>query len=125
MKTRLSTKIESLKWIAQVVGLWTTGGLVIFTIVEVLPNINTGKAEIFVPLLPLIFLGVVGYIISFNRELAGGAMLLAGGLSAVFYILLMVKDVQASIILGLPLAVSGILYLIHWSMLYSRHHRHP
>jgi hypothetical protein len=125
MKTIQSTKIESLKWIAQVVGLWTTGGLVIFTIVEVLPNINTGKAEIFVPLLPLIFLGVVGYIISFNRELAGGAMLLAGGLSAVFYILLMVKDVQASIILGLPLAVSGILYLIHWSMLYSRHHRHP
>jgi hypothetical protein len=124
MKTGLSTKLESIKWIAQVVGFWTTGGLVLFTLMEVLPNINNGKAETLIPLLPLVFLGVVGYIVSFSRELAGGAMLLAGGLSSVLYILLMVKDPQAALILGLPLVVSGILYLVHWTLLYSKHHKH-
>ena len=124
MKTKVSTSIESLKWIAQIVGFATTSGLLIFTFGVVLPAINDGRANMVIPMLPLLALGIVGYAISWQRELAGGAMLVAGGLSSVLYILLMIKNQEIAFIMGVPLTISGILYLIHWSLLYSKHHNH-
>lgn len=124
MKTKSSTTVESLKWVAQILGFWTTCGLLFFTFTEVIPRIKDGGANVVIPMLPLLALGIAGYILSWYRELAGATMLLAGGISSVLYILLMIKDTQIAAIMGLPLAISGILYLIHWILLFSRHHKH-
>ena len=122
MKTKVSTTIESLKWIAQVVGFATTSGLIAFTFSEVLPGIVNGRADLVIPMLPLLALGIAGYFISWRRELAGGSMLFAGGLSSVLYILLMIKNQEIALIIGVPLTLSGILYLR--SLLFSKHHKH-
>ncbi len=124
MKTRNSTSTELLKWSAQAIGFFTTGSLIIFTFTEVFPAMKDGRANMVVPLLPLLTLGIVGYFLSFQRELAGGTMLLAGGSSAVLYILLMIRNEQAALILGVPLVMTGILYLVHWLLLYRKHHGH-
>ena len=124
MKAKTLGSLESIKWVAQIVGFATTSGLIIFTFYEVLPAIGGGRADIVIPMLPLLMLGIIGYFVSLYRELAGGAMLFAGGLSSVLYILLMIKNVEIAFIMGVPLAISGILYLIHWSLLFSKHHNH-
>ncbi|MBL7815810.1 MAG: hypothetical protein JNL70_12420 [Saprospiraceae bacterium] len=124
MKTKSSNTIESLKWGAQIVGFATTAGLLFFTFAEVLPGISHGRAAMVIPMLPLLALGIIGYFVSWYRELAGGSMLLAGGLSSVLYILLTIKNQEIAFIMGVPLTISGILYLIHWSILYGKHHRH-
>ena len=124
MKTKSATSVESLKWGAQIIGFWTTASLLLFTFTEVVPRISDGGAALFIPMLPLLALGVSGYILSWYRELAGATMLLAGGLSSVLYILLMIHDTQTALIIGLPLALSGILYLIHWMLQFSKHHNH-
>jgi hypothetical protein len=124
MKAKSSTSVESFKWLAQIIGFWTTASLLLFTFIEVIPRIDDGGAILFIPMLPLLALGVSGYILSWYRELAGATMLVAGGLSSVLYILLMIKDTQTALIIGLPLALSGILYLIHWTIQFRKHHNH-
>jgi hypothetical protein len=124
MKTKTLGSLESIKSLAQIVGFATTSGLILFLFAEVLPGIRDGRADIVIPMLPLLILGIVGYFISLYRELAGGAMLVAGGLSSVLYILLTIKNPEIALIMGVPLAISGILYLIHWSILFKKHHTH-
>ncbi len=65
MKTKTLGSLESIKWIAQIVGFATTSGLIIFLFAEVIPGIRDGRADIVIPMLPLLILGIVGYFISF------------------------------------------------------------
>lgn len=122
MKTK--SYLDFIKWAAQGIGFLTTAGLVIYLFSDVVPGMSGGRANAFIPMLPLILLGVSGYIISFYRELAGSTMMLAGGTSTVLYVLLAIQNTTAAIILGAPLALAGALYLWHWSLQYGMHHRH-
>ncbi len=123
-KTSTSTLVQILKWTAQGIGFLTTGSLILFTLTEVFPAMKDGRANMVIPMLPLLALGIIGYFISFKRELVGGSMLFAGGSSAVLYILLVLNNEQAALILGVPLAIAGLLYLIHWMLLFGKHHGH-
>lgn len=122
MKTK--AYLNFLKWAAQGIGFLTTAGLTIYLFSDVIPGMSHGRANAFVPILPLIFLGVSGFIISFYRELAGSTMMLAGGTSTVLYVLLAIQNQTAAMILGAPLALAGALYLWHWSLQFGMHHRH-
>jgi hypothetical protein len=116
--------LDFIKWSAQTIGFFTSTSLVIYLLTDVFPGIRSGRADAFIPLLPLIALGLLGFVISWYRELAGATMLLAGGTATVLYVLLAVQNQEAAMILGLPLAVSGALYLLHWFWQFGIHQHH-
>lgn len=122
MKTK--SYLDFIKWTAQIIGFMTTAGLSIYLFTDVIPGLSNGRANAFIPILPLIALGMAGYILSWYRELAGATMLLAGGTSTVLYVLLAIQNQTAAMILGAPLALAGALYLWHWSWQFGVHHRH-
>lgn len=113
----------SVKWLARVIGFLACGFFLLFIIGEGMPSIIRGQAKELLPFLPLLITGILGYIIAWFSELAGGVLLIASGVAMATYLLLILiggsHNLKAALIYGAPFVITGILFIIFW-WLYRR-----
>ena len=103
-----------IKWTARIIGFAACTLFLIFFIQEGIPDIKEGKANDLIPFLFLFVLTVVGYIAAWFSHFWGGLALLSGGIGMWGYQLAFNHAGRFAIVLGLPFAIAGFLFLIYW-----------
>jgi hypothetical protein len=111
-----SQQLRPYKILAQTAGMAVCLFIVFFAIGEVLPDIKKDEGDTFSKFLPLILVlfPVIGYIISWFKELPGAVIMVAGGVVLTVYFL-MNRELTTALLYGLPFIIAGGLYLLHIS----------
>lgn len=111
-----SQQVRPYKMLAQTAGMAVCLFMVFFAIGEILPAIKKDESNDWYKFLPLVLVlfPVLGYIISWFKELPGAVIMLAGGIILAGYFLIK-DDTGMALIYGLPFMIAGALYLLHIS----------
>jgi len=119
-----SQQVRPYKILAQTAGMAVCLFMIFFAIGEVLPAIKKDESNDWNKFLPLamVLFPVLGYIISWAKELAGAIIMLLGGIILAGYFL-MDGNTSMALIYGLPFMIAGALYLLHISKRKKLHHK--
>jgi hypothetical protein len=105
-------RIKPYKTIAQTLGMAVCLFLLLFVMGQGLPANLKGTDNGWTIFIPLMLLPVVGFIISWFKELPGTAIMIAGGLVLMVYFIIQ-KDLTTALVYGLPFMIVGSLFLLH------------
>lgn len=85
-----------------------------FLIGEGLENILRGEGKDLLPFLPFLFLAIIGYFLTWNREYLGGILAIIGGVAMAAFHLVASNGENwiIAIVYGAPYLVSGVISLI-------------
>jgi hypothetical protein len=105
-------RIKPYKTMAQTIGMAVCLFFLLFIIGQGLPAHLKRDDNGWMIFIPLILLPVLGYIISWFKELPGTALMIAGGMVLLVYFLIN-NDLTLAIVYGLPFMIVGSLFLLH------------
>ncbi len=105
-------RVKPYKILAQTAGMVVCLFFVLFVIREEMPLIAKEEGNAVLGFLPFILLPVIGYIISWFKELPGTMIMIAGGVILMVYFL-MQHNLNMALAYGLPFMIVGGLYLLH------------
>ena len=102
-----------LKWIARIVGLMVCILFLLFAFREVIPSFNRDSNINSLYFILLLSLSVAGYVASWQWEIPGALVQIAGGISMIIF---MNKQHEffLGIIFGAPFVFTGILLIYSW-----------
>jgi predicted membrane protein len=104
--------IRPYKIAAQSAGLIVCIFVVLFFAGKGTPEILKMDQNELIPFVPLLLLPVVGYLLTWYKELAGAIMMIAGG--ALLLVFFLIKgDASIGLVYGLPFILSGSIFLVH------------
>jgi hypothetical protein len=105
-------RVKPYKILAQTAGMVVCLFFVLFVIREQLPLLAKEEGNAVISFLPFILLPVIGYVVSWFKELPGTVIMIAGGLVLMIYFFIQ-KDLTMGLVYGLPFMIVGGLYLLH------------
>src|SRR5689334_6027997 len=97
-----------LKWTSRIVGLLVCIFFFLFAVREVIPAFNQGADKNSLYFIMLLSLSVMGYVASWQWELPGAFIQLAGGIT-MFIFMEKQNEIFLGIIFGLPFIFTGLL----------------
>ena len=86
--------------------------LLLFVLGQGLPANLKGEENGWTIFIPLVLLPVIGFIISWFKELPGVVIMIAGGIVLMAYFLIQ-QDLTMALVYGLPFMIVGSLFLLH------------
>jgi len=105
-------RVKPYKTIAQTMGMAVCLFLLLFVLGQGLPANLKGEENGWTIFIPLVLLPVIGFIISWFKELPGVVIMIAGGIVLMAYFLIQ-QDLTMALVYGLPFMIVGSLFLLH------------
>ncbi len=102
-----------LKWTARIVGLLVCIFFFLFAVRWVIPDFNQNSNINSLYFILLLSLVVMGYVISWQWELTGAVIQLAGGI-CMFIFLESLRENFLAVIFGAPFVFTGALLIYSW-----------
>lgn len=102
-----------LKWIARIVGLLVCIFFFLFAVREVIPSFNQISDSNSLYFILLLSFSVLGYVASWQWELPGAIIQIAGG-ACLFFFLEKQDEFFLGIIFGAPFVFTGSLLICSW-----------
>ena len=106
--------METIKWTARILGFAASAFFLSFFIGEGVPDLIAGTGNDLIPFLPLFILTIIGYLMAWFSNFWGGLILFLGGLGMWGYHLAFNHSWRVAVVIGLPFALTGLLFLIYW-----------
>ncbi len=111
------------KQMARALGFLVSAFFMLFLLGEGLPDISRGHGSDLLPLLPLWLLPVVGYALSWYRELPGTLLITLGAFSWMVWYFIQ-KEPGMALAFGIPFLATAALYAIHLRRQRVQHEKH-
>lgn len=105
-------RVKPYKTMAQTIGMAVCLFFLFFIMGQGLPANLKGEENGWAIFIPLILLPVMGFILSWFKELPGVLLMLAGGIVLLVYFFVN-KDLNLALVYGLPFMLVGSLFLLH------------
>ena len=102
-----------LKWTARIVGLLVCVFFFFFAVRWVIPDFNQYSNKNSFYFILLLSLVVMGYVVSWQWELPGAFIQLAGGI-CMFIFLQNLNETFLAVIFGAPFVFTGVLLIYSW-----------
>lgn len=100
------------RWLVRIVGGFLSLFFLLFFIGEGIPDIKRSPYPELIYFVPLLFLSIAGYGLSWFREKAGAWLMIAGGTATICYFEIYLSDHFATLVYGLPYVALGVLLLL-------------
>ena len=100
------------KQLAQALGFLVSAFFMLFLLGEGLPDISRGHGSDLLPMLPLWLLPVIGYALSWYRELPGTLLITLGAISWMAWYFVQ-EEPGMALAFGIPYLTTALLYALH------------
>ncbi len=102
-----------LKWTARIVGLLVCIFFFLFALREVIPSFSQNSDSRSLYFILLLTMAVIGYVASWQWEMPGALIQLAGGVSMFIYMYSQ-SETFLGLIFGAPFIFTGMLLIYSW-----------
>lgn len=123
MKKAKEQPVRMYKQLAQALGFLVSAFFMLFLLGEGLPDISRGHGSDLLPMLPLWLLPVIGYALSWYRELPGIWLIILGAISWMLYYFIH-QEPGMALAFGLPYLATAALFILHLRKQRALQHKH-
>ncbi len=116
MSIKVKRPFRYLRWFTQIAGFFASGFFLLIFIEEGIPalidkNINSKL----LPFLPFLLTAIIGYLIALFKEIIGGILQIASGISMSAYLFAIggLKNLDLALVFGLPYLFCGLFSLLY------------